>query len=141
MINIFLLTTIRDWKKKNSSWWDEIEAEIWDQEEDSLRAGIHAIIVEGLKQGLDRLKNGDERVTTKGEKIRVKMSGKDINILTGTMYDKLTRSLGKPTSISAMASGDGIIEKMEALKQAALKQQDELRQEAIDSGDVASINK
>ena len=73
-------TTIRDWKKKNSSWWDEIEAEIWDQEEDSLRVGIHAIIVEGLKQGLDRLKNGDERVTTKGEKIRVKMSGKDINI-------------------------------------------------------------
>ena len=57
------------------------------------------IVVEGLQQGLDRLKNGDERVTTKGEKIRVKMSGRDINLLTGTMYDKLCISLGKPISI------------------------------------------
>ena len=38
-------------------------------------------------------------MTYKGEKIRVKMSGKDINILTGTMYDKLCISLGKPISI------------------------------------------
>ncbi len=91
--------TIGGWKGNNPAWWDRIEAEIWDQEEDSLRAGIHAIVVEGLEQGLDRLKNGDERVTTKGEKIRVKMSGKDINILTGTMYDKLCISLGKPISI------------------------------------------
>ena len=91
--------TIGGWKGNNPAWWDRIEAEIWDQEEDNLRAGIHAIVVEGLQQGLDRLQNGDERVTTRGEKIRVKMSGRDINLLTGTMYDKLCISLGKPISI------------------------------------------
>ncbi len=107
--------TIQSWKKKNSTWWDRIEADVWDQEEDNLRAGIHAIVVEGLKQGLDRLKNGDERVTSKGERIRVKMSGKDINILTGTMYDKLCLSLGKP--ISALRSENtSAIDKLAELK-------------------------
>ncbi len=109
-------TTIRDWKNKNPTWWDRIEAEIWDQEEDNLRAGIHAIVVEGLQQGLDRLKNGDERVTSKGEKIRVKMSGRDINILAGTMYDKLCISLGKPVSIMARADLNSSTDKLAELK-------------------------
>ena len=124
--------TIQSWKDRNSNWWDEIEAEIWDTHEDSLRAGIHEIIVEGLKQGFDRVQNGDERVTTKGEKIRVLMSGKDINIMTGTMYDKLNISRGRPTSISAAANQATANEKLEALKKAA-------RQEAIEHGDIPQI--
>ena len=112
--------TIGGWKGNNPAWWDRIEAEIWDQEEDSLRAGIHAIVVEGLAQGLDRLKNGDERVTSKGEKIRVKMSGRDINILAGTMYDKLCISLGKPVSILARADLNSTIDKLAELKSAGI---------------------
>ena len=92
-----------------------------------------------MKQGLDRVQNGDERVTTKGEKIRVLMSGKDINIMIGTMYDKLNISRGRPTSISAAANQASTADKLEALKKAALKQQDELRQAGIDSGDIPQI--
>ena len=126
--------TIQTWKKKNSTWWDRIEADVWDQEEDSLRAGIHAIVVEGLQQGLDRLKNGDERVTSKGERIRVKMSGKDINILTGTMYDKLCISLGKPISI-LRSENTSAKDKLAELKKSGRAAIDETR----DKDNVVSI--
>ena len=57
------------------------------------------------------------------------------------MQDKLNISRGKPTSISAAASGQSLAEKMEALGQAALRQQEERKQAAIESGEVVSIKK
>ena len=44
------------------------------------------------------------------------MSGKDINILTGTMYDKLCISLGKPVSILARADLNSSTDKLAELK-------------------------
>ena len=53
------------------------------------------------------------------------MSGKDINILTGTMYDKLCISLGKPVSIMARADLNSTIDKLAELKRAGIASGDE----------------
>ena len=61
-----------------------------------------------------------------------------MTIMVGTFQDKLNVMQGKPTSISAVA-GQSISEKLESLKQAALKQQDKLKSKAIESGNVVNL--
>ncbi len=134
-------TTIQGWKKDKPAWWEKIAAEVWEQEEEKIRSKYGLIVDEGTDALLDRIRNGDTRVNNKGELYKVPVSGRDMTIMVGTFQDKLNVSRGRPTSISTTASGQGIAEKMEAFKQAALKQQEELRQDAIDSGDVVSIKK
>ena len=132
--------TIQSWKKDNPTWWEKIAAEVWEQEEEKIRSKYGQIVDLGTDALLDRIENGDTRVSSKGELYKVPVSGRDMTIMVGTFQDKLNVSRGKPTSISAVAS-QTISDKLEMLKQAALKQQKELRQEAIDSGDVVSIKK
>jgi hypothetical protein len=107
-------------------------------EEEKIRSRYGQIGDLGSNALIDRIVNGDTRVNTKGELYRVPVSGRDMTIMVGTFQDKLNVMRGKPTSISATA-GQSISDKMEALKQAALKQQKELKQEAVDRGDVVKL--
>jgi len=130
--------TIQRWKTDHSTWWEKIAAEIWEQEGEKIRSRYGQIVDLGSIALIDRIEHGDTRVNTKGELYRIPVSGKDMTIMVGTFQDKLNVMQGKPTSISAVA-GQSITEKLESLKQTALKQQDELKQEAIDRGDVVNL--
>ncbi len=132
-------TTIQRWKKDHPTWWEKIAAEIWEQEGEKIRSRYGQIVDLGTNAQIDRIVKGDTRVNSKGELFKVPVSLKDLTIAVGTMQDKLNISQGKPTSISAVA-GQSIAEKLETLKQTALKHQDELRQEAVDRGDVVNLN-
>ena len=137
--------TIQSWKKDNPTWWEQVVAEAWEQEEERIRSRYGEIVDKGTAAQIDRIEHGDTRVNTKGELYKVPASLRDLTIAVGTMQDKLNISRGKPTSISGQASGMGIGEKMEALKQDALKNQNEIREEtiqaAVDRGEVVKIKK
>ena len=130
--------TIQSWKKDKPTWWEKISAEVWEQEGEKIRSRYSKIVDLGTDAQIDRIVNGDTRVNTKGELFKVPVSLRDLTIAVGTMQDKLNISQGKPTSISAVA-GQSIIDKLEVLKQAALKQQEELKQKAVDRGDVVNL--
>ena len=130
--------TIQRWKKDHPTWWEKIAAEIWEQEGEKIRSRYGQIVDLGSIALIDRIENGDTRVNTKGELYGIPVSGKDMTIMVGTFQDKLNVMQGKPTSISAVA-GQSISDKLEVLKQAALKQQEELRQKAVDRGDVVNL--
>ena len=130
--------TIQRWKKDHPTWWEKISAEVWEQEGEKIRSRYGKIVDLGTDAQIDRIVNGDTRVNTKGELFKVPVSLRDLTIAVGTMQDKLNISQGKPTSISAVA-GQSISDKLETLKQTALKQQEELRQEAVDRGDVVNL--
>ncbi len=134
-------TTIQGWKKDKPAWWEKIAAEVWEQEEEKIRSKYGRVVDLGTDAQIDRIENGDTRVNSKGKLYKVPVSLRDLTIAVGTMQDKLNISRGKPTSISATASGQSLAEKMEELGQAALRQQEARKQEAIASGDVVSIKK
>ncbi len=130
--------TIQRWKKDHPTWWEKISAEVWEEEGEKIRSKYGKIVDLGTDAQIDRIVNGDTRVNTKGELFKVPVSLRDLTIAVGTMQDKLNISQGKPTSISAVA-GQSISEKLESLKQAALKQQDKLKSKAIESGNVVNL--
>ena len=92
--------TIQGWKKNNPTWWEKIAAEVWEQEEERIRAKYSQIVDKGTDGLLDRVLYGDTRVNSKGELYKVPVSGRDLVIIVGTCQDKLRISLGLPTSYS-----------------------------------------
>ena len=69
--------TIQNWKMKNPAWWDKIVAEVWEQQEEKIRAGFSQIVQAGAKELLDRLKKGDIKIGANGKSYRVPLSDED----------------------------------------------------------------
>jgi len=105
--------TIAQWHREEPEWWNGLAAELYDRHEDERRAGLGDIIRLGIREALDRLENGDEVFNKAGELVRRKMSGRDVSTITGTMYDKIMLSLGRPKSIKGreeLTTGDKLAE-------------------------------
>jgi hypothetical protein len=129
-------TTIRKWHDRDPSWWEGVERTIRIQHEQEHRAKIREIVVDGLAELHDRIRNGDVIVDKEGNEVRRKMSGKDLNIATGTMIDKLRVSLGQATSIAGK-SADSATDKLDALRKAATTA---AKEQAKEDGTLVELN-
>jgi hypothetical protein len=129
-------TTIRKWRERDPSWWEAVEHKIRLEHEQEHRAKIREIVVDGLNELHDRIKHGDIVLDKEGNEVRRKMPGKDLNIATGTMIDKLRVSLGQATSIASKA--DTVADKLNALRTAA---RDAAKEQAKEEGKLVEMGR
>ena len=94
--------TLCDWRK--SDWWDELTEEFRIQKKDQIEAELTQIIEKANAETIDRLENGDVYVY-QGRPMRAPMKGRDTATVGAIAFDKLSLSLGRPTSISG-STGD-----------------------------------
>jgi hypothetical protein len=66
---------------------------------DEIKDNLGLIIKEGMEALRDRINNGDYILGKDGKLKRRPMSGRDLTIATGTMFDKLRILEGQPTQI------------------------------------------
>lgn len=105
---------INDWRR-NSTWWSELTAKLRREKQDELDASITNFLHEAQSQALDRIKNGDFKLTASGELKRIPMSGKDIALASSTFFDKRALIRGDATSISKRTNPlENIKDKLEA---------------------------
>ncbi len=83
---------------------------------DEIKGNIAQIVKEGTAEISDRIKHGDYILDKKGEMIRRPMSGRDLTIATGTMFDKLRVLEGQPTHIVQQSDGLNRIRRMAYLR-------------------------
>lgn len=90
-------STIRKWKQV-TPWWNEAVREVKRAKQEQLDVKLTNLIEKSMSELRDRLLHGDEVVTSKGQKLRRKISGRDLAIITGCLYDKRTQIRKDPLS-------------------------------------------
>ena len=90
-------TVLRDWKR-TSVWWDEAVLEVRRLKQDQLDAGLTTLIHKSVGELEDRLYNGDEHVTSSGERLRKKVSARELAYIMSTLTEKRSLLRGDPTS-------------------------------------------
>lgn len=98
--------TLSEWKNK-SEWWPIVLAKLKKEKQEELDAKFTQLIDKALDQVEDRILNGDEAISRDGEKIRKRMSGRDLTTSLAIIYDKRAMVRGDPTSISGKADIKG----------------------------------
>lgn len=98
--------TVLDWKN-NSEWWPYLIAHLKEKHDEELEAKTGKVIDQALEAVQDRVVNGDVVMNYKtGEMEHKPISGKDMTIIFGTLYDKRQLMRNNPTSISDNKSED-----------------------------------
>ena len=95
--------TIREWKRAQPDWWEKVSEEAWNLYDEQIRVKYGEIIEESASQLIDRLKHGDKLRDKDGAEYRQAVKAIDLAKIMGITQDKLSISMGKPTSISAKA--------------------------------------
>lgn len=95
----FKQQVISDWKN-NSSWWPDAYASVKKMKQEEIDGAMTTIVHAASGQILDRIMNGDEVISSDGEKRRRLMSGKELGWVLGITYDKRALLRGDPTSRS-----------------------------------------
>jgi transposase-like protein len=78
--------TIRGWTQ--TKWWADMHDDLLKRHKKKMDGKYTWLIDLASKEIADRLQNGDEIVTAKGERVRRKMSGKDLTYVTSILTDK-----------------------------------------------------
>lgn len=98
--------TILDWKN-NSEWWPYLLAHLKEKHDEDLEARTTQILTQALDQVEDRIVNGDTIMNYKTGEMEYKpISGKEMTIIFGTLYDKRQLMRREPTAISDNKSED-----------------------------------
>ncbi len=97
------VSTIRTWGRDEE--FRRLCQEIRAKYGDEIKGNLAQIVKEGTEQIRDRINNGDHVFNKKGDVIRKPMSGRDLTIATGTMFDKLRVLEGQPTHIVRQEEG------------------------------------
>ena len=92
-------TTVAEWAR-NSTWWDEVTNKLRREKQDELDAMMTNFLHEAQHQALDRVREGDFKMTSSGELKRVPMSGRDLALTSAAFFDKRALIRGDATSIS-----------------------------------------
>lgn len=109
-------TTVRNWRKEE--WFRDILREIRDENNDKIDAIFSQIVEKAAKDVLERLENGDHKLTREGNIVRVPISAKDLSLVTAINVDKRQIIRGQPTSISGDSTKNlSVVEKLERLAQ------------------------
>ncbi len=126
--------TIRDWHKLQPDWWNKVAARVREENEERHRSNLTKIMDKCSEEIMERLKNGDEHVNSKGEKTRVKVKAQPLAVILGITSEKRALSLGLPTSIAGKPHGDK--DRLAELKRIG---DNAARDRAIKEGDVAEL--
>lgn len=98
--------TILDWKN-NSDWWPHLIAHIKEKHDEDIEARTTNILTKALDEVEDRIEHGDQIMNYKTGEMEYKpISGKDLTIIFGTLYDKRQLMRREPTAISDNTSED-----------------------------------
>ncbi len=90
---------ISQWRRL-SPWWDEITNKLRKEKQDELDVMMTNFLHEAQEQALDRVTNGDFKITSSGEIKRIPMSGRDLALTSVAFFDKRALIRGDATSIS-----------------------------------------
>ena len=93
--------TIRHWGHGDD--WPALIESVRAEYEHVIRQKYSGVINASLDQISDRVTNGDFVFDKQGAQVRKPMSGKDLAIVNGVSFDKLSLILGRPTSIASNA--------------------------------------
>lgn len=91
--------TLQYWRKQED--FQALLREVWAENNEKVDAKFTAIIEKALEGVLDRLENGDYKLTARGELKRVPISAKDLSLVQAINVDKRQLLRGLPTSRSA----------------------------------------
>jgi transposase-like protein len=124
--------TIRAWTQ--TKWWAEMVEETVGRHKKKMDGKLTHVMDQAIKQLLDRVQNGDEKVNAKGEPSRVKMSGKDLMYVLGMSSDK--RDAGR---LSGFQEKKKSMESVIQAQQMALEDHAK-RKKAIEAGELVELN-
>jgi len=116
----------KNWKSQ-SSWWEPTVAKVRKQKQDELDAVLTSIVHETTDHIKDRIKYGDYKRTRDGTYERIPISGKDLAVILGVLFDKRALIRGDFTSISARSNAD-----MKSLEQKFTKIAQDLQGKTIE---------
>lgn len=103
--------TVRNWMQ--TPWWKELTKEVRKAQQDKLDIRMTEIIHAATEGIMDRINNGDYRISPKGDVIRVPMSSRDLSVAgVAVMYDKRALLRGDPTSRVERVSTDDLLNKL-----------------------------
>ena len=91
--------TVRDWAR-HAKWWPAVIADVSEKITQRLDAKLTAIVDKSTAMLIDRLDNGDYKVTRNGQTIRSPMTAKEITLTFAVTFDKLRILRNQPTKIS-----------------------------------------
>lgn len=98
--------TILDWKN-NSEWWPYLLSHLKEKHDEDLEARTTNILTKALDEVEDRIEHGDQIMNYKtGEMEHKPISGKELTIIFGTLYDKRQLMRREPTQIADNTSED-----------------------------------
>ena len=116
-------STIRWWATQ-SSWWPELVKQVRKDKDEEIDALQTNLLHETGEQILDRVRNGDEVITKDGDIVRKKMTGRDLTIVHGTVWDKRALKRGNPTTRVEKNDNEALLELAQRFNQFA-KQMEE----------------
>jgi|AACY02.16.fsa_nt_gi hypothetical protein len=102
---------IRDWK--NQPWWNEAVNEVRKRMNDELDGRLSGVVDRLVAEIEDRINKGDEVVVAGGEKVRKKVSARELATTLSILFDKRALIRGDPTSRTERTSTDDHLEKLE----------------------------
>lgn len=89
------VTTVRSWAR--TQWWDDTIQEIRDKYQRKLDNQYTHLLDKTAEELFDRLKNGEEKVTAKGDVVKVKVSARDLSTLLRDIQANRAMIRGEPT--------------------------------------------
>lgn len=90
--------TIRNWRQ-NALWWEDVYAECKKQKQEELDGAFTSFLHQTIEQISERISNGDTIYDRKtGEFIKVPMTGRDMAVTLGIIFEKRQLLRGDPTS-------------------------------------------
>lgn len=92
------IQTLRSWRAQED--FQALLREVWEENNEKIDAQYTDIIEKTLVQLLDRLNNGDHRISPLGAVVRVPISAKDLQGIQASTVDKRQLLRGLPTSRS-----------------------------------------
>ena len=92
--------TIRKWT--NMDWWPAVMEQSRDLAQQEMVADFRRVSAKALAQAEDRIDNGDEVIVGR-ERMRRKMSGRDLAVVSGVFTDKALVLEGRPNSITQVS--------------------------------------
>jgi hypothetical protein len=107
--------TLRSWRSQDD--FQKLLQEVWQENNEKIDAKFTAIIEKSLEAIIDRLDNGDFKVTPRGDIKRVPISAKELSLVQAINVDKRQLLRGLPTSRSDSAVGtEGkVVDRLEKL--------------------------
>jgi hypothetical protein len=98
--------TVRYWRKQE--WFQVLLMEIREENNEAIDAKFTDIVESAIEQISDRVKNGDFRISKKGEVVRVPVGVRDLSLVAAINIDKRQLLRGLPTSRTEKIEGPNV---------------------------------